>query len=500
MNRFSVLAVALASTACSVIYAEPFMHIGQEGSMSNDVKVSAVKEVSHEEDAQGNRIIRVHYANGTTKDFPMEQATVTFDGDYIREKADVCVNSTARLFPVRVKPYESEYESSQKYDEDMKSYQEWLDYCKDIKLEVRDEWQGFTDEGNYNSLKVFANIVNNNKKSNSFFSPLSLQYALAMLANGADDELYSDISRFLGKENWDLDDMNGYYDEYMKSTLLSKSVVSIANSAWCANDERIGLNFLENIRTNYSATIRNVNFRQDSTFTIMDKWVDDNTNGLIKGLGFRKEDFTNLKMVLVNTLYLKSPWVHPFSYTDTTSFMNADSVDTDVPMMHLMEEDLGTYEDEKSQAAILPLRGNYNLEILLPKEHYSPEQFILSMDSVNYTYDKRLYLSLPEFKTEAKMDLAGWLQGAGLGKMFDSGHLDAITSDLYVSKVCQNSKIIVNKDGVEAAAATAIYSEVKSAAPEEKEVITINVNHPFLLRIRDKVSHNILFVGIINNM
>ena len=71
--------------------------------------------------------------------------------------------------------------------------------------------------------------------------------------------------------------------------------------------------------------------------------------------------------------------------------------------------------------------------------------------------------------------------------------LDGIGPQLYVSGAVHATKVIVDEDGTEAAAATAI-GVAGSAAPADPP-LSIRADHPFLYVIRDTDTGAVLFVG-----
>ena len=71
--------------------------------------------------------------------------------------------------------------------------------------------------------------------------------------------------------------------------------------------------------------------------------------------------------------------------------------------------------------------------------------------------------------------------------------MKAENDGLHISKVIHKAIVEVNEDGTEAAAATAVISELTSGGkhvPQE-----FKCNRPFLFFIHDNKSHTILFMG-----
>ena len=53
----------------------------------------------------------------------------------------------------------------------------------------------------------------------------------------------------------------------------------------------------------------------------------------------------------------------------------------------------------------------------------------------------------------------------------------------------------VDEEGTEAAAATGIMMEMKSAGPDMEPPVIFNADHPFMFVIKQNTTGNILFIG-----
>lgn len=84
----------------------------------------------------------------------------------------------------------------------------------------------------------------------------------------------------------------------------------------------------------------------------------------------------------------------------------------------------------------------------------------------------------------------------GLSQLFkndsDFSLLTGNHEDVHFSDAIHKSKIEVDEEGTEAAAATAIFS-FRSSRPLEPTIF--KANHPFVYLIYDNISKNILFLG-----
>jgi serpin B len=109
-------------------------------------------------------------------------------------------------------------------------------------------------------------------------------------------------------------------------------------------------------------------------------------------------------------------------------------------------------------------------------------------------------LALPKFKFESEFGLADQLTALGMPDAFDPGKADfsgmTERNDLYISAVVHKAFIAVDEKGTEAAAATAVIVGVTSAPMFD---VTLTIDRPFIILIRDIPTGQILFVGRVLN-
>ena len=109
---------------------------------------------------------------------------------------------------------------------------------------------------------------------------------------------------------------------------------------------------------------------------------------------------------------------------------------------------------------------------------------------------RQLSLKLPKFKIEYEnQQLENTFKALGVKEIFnDSANLEEITdAKVSVSKIIHKAVIEVQEEGAEAAAATAIVVEGRSAKRQPTKIIEFD--RPFLFMIQD-VNHRIpLFMG-----
>ena len=103
---------------------------------------------------------------------------------------------------------------------------------------------------------------------------------------------------------------------------------------------------------------------------------------------------------------------------------------------------------------------------------------------------------MPRFRHESRFDIKRLFEKDGLKDALNRTDIgDIVTSKLgyYVDQIIHNAVIIVNEEGTEAAAATAMitYNCVQS----KQKTFNFIANHPFLYYIRHKPTNMVIFCG-----
>jgi serpin B len=132
-----------------------------------------------------------------------------------------------------------------------------------------------------------------------------------MLYNGANGETADDLRTLLRFEQNNLSDHevnNGFRELF--SEICSKNSenlkFSIANRAIVSEDFRIKMEYENNLKTNFNASIKSMDLVNDGfiAIQIINDWIEAQTNGKIKKLFERPFDPLT-KFVLLNVVYFK---------------------------------------------------------------------------------------------------------------------------------------------------------------------------------------------------
>ncbi len=352
------------------------------------------------------------------------------------------------------------------------------------------------------AFDLFKNLHNSTLDENIFISPFSISTALTMTINGANAQTFDDMRNTLKINNLGMPDVNDSYKQLLEvlPALDPLTKLKLANSIWPQLDYPVLESFLDLNKEFFDSEVVPVDFKDPAVISQVNKWVEDNTDGLIE------ETLTDLPpgvvMLLINAIYFKGTWQTEFKpeATHEASFYTADGPVT-VDMMHIPGSDFAYFSNDLFQMIDLPYGDSiFSMTILLPKEGHDVDEVINQMNSSNWNtwitglQTQPAQLFLPKFKMEYDTKLKRPLSDLGMEvaftdfadftKMIDGG-------GVKIDDVIHKAFVEVNEQGTEAAAVTVVVTIFNSAP----SMPTVKVNKPFVFVIRDNRTNSLLFMG-----
>lgn len=335
------------------------------------------------------------------------------------------------------------------------------------------------------------------EKGNIVYSPAGLGHILEMLQAGMDDDspIYEKVDELL----------SGYIS-IIETTYDEHFVLQHASSIWHSGSlASIKPDYIESIESLFAAEVHQADFAQQAKIkTGIDQWVSDNTRNLIQTLN--TEICQDALLVVLDAIYLKAQWEHPFdpALTDSGTFHNADKSKADVEMMYQRIEEAAYAETDAYQVIHLPYRNkDYKMVLVLPKEEVPFENIVGKTDWLQLATDMReVDLYMPRFKYNITLSYKETLSDLGLGAMFDrEDTFPNITDDpAHISQIQQQCVIQVAEEGSEAAAMT--LAECIIGCPpltDRSQTVTMRLDRPFAFAIQGRRGQP-LFIGVIKQM
>ncbi|MDE6750548.1 MAG: serpin family protein [Lachnospiraceae bacterium] len=352
---------------------------------------------------------------------------------------------------------------------------------------------------------------------NYFFSPYSLGAALTILDNAAEGETKSQIESLF--DIADIQDWNMQMSLYMNKEQQEQAFITSANSLWIDRQytlsDRGYESYLPLVEFYYDAQIYQADFKNDpdGTKELINQWVSENTNGMIKN--FKQNINSDICLSIINAVYFYGEWSWPFREEATgQETFYGKSKETTVDMMRNGAIHLSYYESDGIRGLSMPYGDkNMVMNILLPsKDAGKPveeifgnmtedekNQFLTNLMNSKTSYIQSIWL--PKFSMDYSVDgLIDILNEMGMVNAFDWRLADfpGIGDEIYVVDASHVAKLEVDEHGSRAAAVTEFNTATGSTLTTE-EPIEFIVDQPFIFFIQDKETGVILFMGQIND-
>lgn len=333
------------------------------------------------------------------------------------------------------------------------------------------------------------------------FSPLSIGVAMGLVHLGANTKTEAELSKFFGGK-LSLDDIVKLHN-YFNSSVAKMSNVLFVNKNLAA------------IKTDYISQIQPVALCQSDDFSnqqaisdIINNFISTNTNGLIKDVVKPAMITPDLAAVLVNTVYFKCMWAKPFVKELTESNVkftsNLDGAMHLVSMMHNTME-LDYYAALNFHMIEIPYQNaEYVMGVVLDKGSHvlkSSHDIWKSAlkhlnESIQNMRSTKVQLSLPKFTQRTNIGLVAEFQKHGVKTLFHpkNADLSGIGSKLYISDIIHEAVVIVDEEGTEAAATTAVFMELE-CCHEPTPPVVFRCDKSFMYYIRHVPSNTLLFLG-----
>ncbi len=354
------------------------------------------------------------------------------------------------------------------------------------------------------------------KDGNLFFSPYSISTALAMTSGGARGATREQMLEALRIE-LDPEAVHPAFRGLARKIEQARGeglVLDIANSLWPQQDYAFRDAFMALMKQYYDTSSFPVDYAREPEQARMaiNTWVEEKTQQRIKDLIAPGAIDELTTLVLVNAIYFKGDWTHPFikEQTREAPFHLAPGEVVQVPMMtHTREAPYA--ETERLQLLELPYAGGeMSMLIILPKERHALPAIERELvenpgrltEWTSLPAMERVEIYLPRFRIEwGSESLVRPLIALGMRDAFRPGTADFSgmdgTRELFISDVLHKAFVEVGEEGTEAAAATGVIMTREAAVVRPTPVF--RADHPFLFVIHENSTGSVLFMGRLSN-
>ena len=363
------------------------------------------------------------------------------------------------------------------------------------------------------AVNIFKEAIKT--ETNALISPVSLISALSMTANGAKGETLSEIEKVLGA---DIEQLN---NDFSKASIDGEGIKT-ANSIWFKDSPalKIKQGFIDINKKHYGAEIHKENFGK-STLNKINRWVSDNTDGLIKnGLDELQSDAV---MYLINTVLFDAEWKTKFNSNQVLENQNFTSESGEIQIVTMLSDEFAADEYNyfklgKTEGIIMDYTNGCSFAALLPNEGVTVSQALdsftgnqlVNMLTKRLAADKNkcgtflLLTKIPKFNFNCSFKFADTLAKLGMPRSFNptnadfSGICDTSLYPLYISQVYHNTSVSLTENGTKAGAATYVEMKFGSAKPPESTK-KLYFDRPFIYVIFKTDSGIPIFMGTVRD-
>ena len=373
-----------------------------------------------------------------------------------------------------------------------------------------------SDNGNNTSFDYkMINEINKTQTDNFMISPVSIAYALSMLKEGATENTKNELDNVL--DNYKLPQIPNI-----------KNRISLANLLFINNKYKKDINksYIKLLQDGYDSDLMFDSFNSPSkindwisnkTFKMIPKAIDSISPSTVLGLAnaiaidvkwmneFECDNTREKEFTLINNEKMTIPMMHSSNDVTYIESDNAKGIIKDYKVYNTLTGE-ESYEEDKNNISLeyIAILPNTNIEEY--KNIFNKEELNKLLSNKQYANNKLdIYYSLPKYTYD--FDYQGFkeaLINMGIKEMFtpvasfNKMKNEESKLQLYVSDAIHKSHIELNETGTKAAAVT-VFMLKDGAMPfeEEKKIINISFNKPFVYIIKEKESDNIWFYGIV---
>lgn len=346
-------------------------------------------------------------------------------------------------------------------------------------------------------------------EGNLFFSPFSIESAVALSGLAAKGETAEGINKALSIE--DPESFRAGLGKYISREQTESAYFKNASAIYLSKSLKLSPNhentFDVPAKKYFDGEFKQVDFTDTKAVKEDIKaWVGDKTGGMIADYepGISGDTVADI----LNAVYFYGEWEKRFLAEDTynQTFYGMDK-ESQVQMMHMEDEGFRYLPDYNGVKAVaLPYRDSgYEMDILMNADRENRDVTGLlkdgSFDDIFNELDKAGetelgMLAIPRFKMDVSLEgLKERLITLGMDRAFSDGaDFSGLAEDIKISDISHRAVVEVDEEGSRAAAVTELMMELTAMPPDEPKEEFI-ADGPFVFFIRDRDSGMILFAG-----
>ena len=324
-------------------------------------------------------------------------------------------------------------------------------------LELTTKSAEFVQKGNDFSFN-FIDRINSETDKDYIISPLSMQFLLGMILDGAQGGTADEICSVLGYGAGEVSAVNEYCLSMLRQlpSMDKKTTLSIANAIFVDDGWPLLDSYKSTVGQYFNAEVSNLDFSDGAaSLKAINDWCNKQTSGMIPKV--LDEVSADMLAYLLNAMYFKSQWKEKFQKSATSDETFTDESLTKVKVKMMKQNKSYNYTENDIYKAVRMPYGNgvFSMYAFLPMEKYKLADVVACLkksdwDRVRkemFTCDVDLWL--PKFETKFHIKLNDILSDMGMPLSFDKDKADfKAMSDyaLCLSFVRQDAVIKVDEE------------------------------------------------------
>jgi serine protease inhibitor len=334
-------------------------------------------------------------------------------------------------------------------------------------------------------------------------SPLSINFALGMLAGGASPDLRIKLCSKLGIA--DPEELNAVLSDLLNTFSAGSvgdegKVLSLANAVFTDTTFSINPNYIKHVAI-FQAYVKGDFETLPKGTDEINSWIEENTNGMIKNM-LSPGNLEEAHVALVNALAFKGVWKNQFDPRKTKKqypFKITPESTHPVDMMFLYNSEIWCHYSKTYSAVRLPYnatsdKSRMSFIAYLPHENKTLEEILPVIRDggiLHYSKDKLEFLGFPKLKMSTAEEIFGRLQN--LGYPLAGNFPEMGSGPSQVESILHNVVIDLDEKGTEAAAATVVIMKRSRPLRPPPSII---FDRPFAFAIIIDESKLTVFTGV----
>jgi len=355
-------------------------------------------------------------------------------------------------------------------------------------------------------LSLLNTLIPANAQGNTAIAPISVAMTLQIVYNGAAGSTQQAMAGTLQLGGLTVQQLNSDNAALLAALIDPdpKVTVTVANSIWLnLSDNKVSDTFINADENYYGAEVGDLAGAPAN----VNAWVATQTNGLITQI-LPNGDYNTgqTAAVLANVVYFKGQWASAFDPQQTAAvpFTLTDGTQTSVQMMQ-QTTSYPYLQGPNFQALSMPYgQGRMSMLVVLPNAGVDLASFVATVTAedinswVSQMSSRVVAIALPRFTATYRTSLSGPLSTLGMGIAFDKNMADfsGICAKAYLADAEHKTVVEVDESGTVATGATTVTIGITAVQTPD---VRLTVNRPFFYVIRDNLTGEMLFMGVLMN-